>query len=319
VSTPWLSVIVPTYNGAAFLRDALESVCAQGDAALEVIAVDDGSTDATLAILADYARRLPLTALTRRVGNWAANTNLGLERARGEWACLLHQDDLWRPGRLAATRRALAAGPAPALLLHAADFIDPAGRTVGRWRCPLPPGRGGSAPQQTAARLLVQNFVPLPAALFRRADALRVGGLDPGLWFTPDWDFWLKLAACGPTRYLPAALAAFRLHPASQTVTRSGRSAAFRRQYEVVRDKHWDRWRGRLAAPRRVAAASRLAVEVNVALAARHHGEPVDWRRLLAAAGVGPGTWGYFLRNSRVVERVLARLRAGLAGRRQSA
>jgi glycosyltransferase involved in cell wall biosynthesis len=281
--------------------------------------VDDGSTDTTLTILADYARRLPLTVLTRRVGNWAANTNLGLEQAQGEWACFLHQDDLWRPGRLAAVRRALAAGPTPALLLHAADFIEPAGRPVGRWRCPLPPGAGGSAPAQTAARLLVQNFVPLPAALFRRADALRVGGLDPELWFTADWDFWLKLAAVGPTRYLPAALAAFRLHPASQTVTRSDRSAAFRRQYETVREKHLSRWRDHLAYPERVAAAARLAVEVNVALAARHHGEPVDWRRLLMAAGVGPGTWGYFVRNSRVVERVLARLRAGLTGRRQSA
>ena len=319
MSAPWLSVIVPTYNGADFLPAALESVCAQGDAALEVIAVDDGSTDATLAILADYARRLPLTLLKRRVGNWAANTNLGLERSRGEWTCVLHQDDLWRPGRLAAIRRALAGGPAPALLLHAADFIDPAGRTVGRWHCPLPPGPCGSMPAETAARLLVQNFVSMPAALFRRADALGVGGLDPDLWFTADWDFWLKLAACGPTRYLPAPLAAFRLHPASQTVTRSGRLTAFRRQYEAVRDKHWDRWRGRLADPRRVQAAGRLAVEVNVALAARHHGEPVDWRRLLAAAGGGPGTWAYFVRNSRVVERVLARLRAGLAGRRQSA
>jgi GT2 family glycosyltransferase len=316
VSAPWLSVIVPTYNGAAFLPASLESVCAQADPAIEIIAVDDGSTDGTLAILADYARRLPLTVLTRRVGNWAANTNLGLERARGEWACFLHQDDLWRPGRLAGIRRTLADGPLPALLLHAADFIDPAGHTVGRWRCPLPPGPRGSAPEQTAARLLVQNFVPLPVAAFRRENALRVGGLDPELWFTADWDFWLKLAACGPTRYLPVALAAFRLHPSSQTVTRSDRSAAFRRQYETVRDKHWDRWRGRLADPRRVAAAGRLAVDVNVALAARHHGEPVDWRRLLSAASVGPGTWGYFVRNSRVVERVLARLRAGLVGRR---
>jgi glycosyltransferase involved in cell wall biosynthesis len=56
-------VIVPTYNGAAFLPAALESVCAQGDAALEVIALDDGSTDATFAILGDYARRLPLKVI----------------------------------------------------------------------------------------------------------------------------------------------------------------------------------------------------------------------------------------------------------------
>jgi hypothetical protein len=310
VSRPWLSVIMPTYNGADYLPDALSSVLQQGDPDLEVIAIDDGSTDATPSILADFAGRLPLTIFNRRVGNWVENTNLGIERASGDWITFLHQDDLWRPGRLAALRSAVNSDAA--LILHAADFVDRRGRRVGRWRCPLQTHRGGSPPTTTVSRLLVQNFVPLPVALLRRADALRVGALDPKLWFTADWDFWLKLAALGSTRYLPESLAAFRLHPQSQTVARTSRSAELRDQYQTVFDAHWPIWRDRLLRPKRVESAARLSREVNAALAARQYGESISWKPLLRAMAVGPATWGFYLHNSRIWERATSRLRARL-------
>jgi glycosyltransferase involved in cell wall biosynthesis len=332
VSAPWLSVIVPTFNGAQYLPAALESIVTQGDANIEVIAVDDGSTDATLTILESFANRLPLTVVRRRVGNWVANTNLGLEKANGEWACFLHQDDLWRPGRLAVVSAALGVCPSPsaseetnsslalglgqklpALLLTAAEFITATGRPVGSWRCPLAPGTRGNTPEFVASRLLVQNFVPLPTAVFRRADALAVGGLDPDLWYTADWDLWLKLAALGPTRYLPKPLAVFRLHPESQTVKRSGGMADFRRQHEIIWERHWPRWRRKCPNPERVEAAARLSVEINVLLAGLLHRGGGDWRRLASAAvGAGPVGWAHCLNSSRLPERVLARLRAGL-------
>ena len=71
-------------------------------------------------------------------------------------------------------------------------------------------------------RLLVQNFIAIPAPLFRRDQALSVGGLDARLWYAADWDFWLKLAAMGPTVYSPRPLAGFRIHSQSQTITRAG-------------------------------------------------------------------------------------------------
>ena len=290
MTPPWLSVIVPTYNGAAYLPAALESVVSQNDLDIEVIAIDDGSTDGTLAILDSFAGRLRITVIQRRVGNWVANSNLGVERARGEWVCFLHQDDLWRPGRLAAIRRAFGIdrpspsasedsspgypaqlgrlGLGPTILLTAADFITSAGRPVGVWRCPL---SSFNSPMHVAERLLVQNFVPLPAAVFRRVDARQVGGMDPDLWYTADWDFWLKLSARGPTRYLPLPLAAFRLHPESQTVKRSGGMAEFRRQQEIVFERHWPTWRDRLAKRKRVEAAARLSIEANVLLAGLLH------------------------------------------------
>jgi hypothetical protein len=202
------------------------------------------------------------------------------------------------------------------LIITAAEFVTAANRPVGVWRCPLAPHDNSSA--FVASRLLVQNFVPLPSAVFRRVDALAVGGLDPELWYTADWDLWLKLAAptrCAgvpPVRYLPRPTVAFRLHPESQTVQRSGGMAEFRRQHEVVLERHWPAGGARDL----VVAAARLSVEVNLLLAGLLHRSGVDWRRLAGAVvAAGPPGWAHYLVASRLAERVLARLRAGLRRR----
>jgi glycosyltransferase involved in cell wall biosynthesis len=300
-----LSVIVPTYNGVAFLKRTLDSLVADAD--VEVIAVDDGSTDDTRALLESYRGRLDLHVHVRKVGNWAANSNYGLEQAHGEFACFLHQDDFWLPGRTAAVRRQLALTPDVTLLLHASVFADPAGRALGPWRCPLPP-RVRLSPTQTLEHLLVQNFVAIPAAVFRRETALAVGGLDPALWYTADWSLWLKLAEVGPTVYLPGTFAAFRIHPASQTADRSRSLDAFRDQLETVLRAH----AGHFPADSAVCKAARASIEVNVGLAAGYHRQPVAWSPLAASLGaLGPDGWRRLLRDARLWERVSSRARAG--------
>jgi glycosyltransferase involved in cell wall biosynthesis len=316
VTRPWLSVIVPTYNGSDLLPAALDSLAAQADPGVEVVAVDDGSTDETPAVLAGYADRLNLTAIRRRVGNWVANTNHGLGLARGVYACVLHQDDYWLPGRLAAVRRQLAATPDVALLLTQARFVGLNGSDLGVWRCPLP-GYRPLPPRLTVERLLIQNFVAVPAAVFRREAALAAGGMDEALWYTADWDLWLKLAAAGPTVYLPRPLAAFRIHPESQTAKRSRSTDDFRKQLEIVPDRYVREWEARDTKTRTaVRRAGRAATEINLALAAAYHRQPIAWGRVLAAvAALGPAEWHRLLRDSRLSERLTARLRAGFARR----
>jgi hypothetical protein len=310
MSDPWLSVIVPTYNGAPYLAQALASIEGQHASGLEVIAVDDGSTDATLAVLESYAHRLPLRVFARsRVGNWVANTNYGLVEARGRYVCFLHQDDLWLPGRLRVLRSLLAREPQAALLLHPSRYVDARGRWLGVWRCPLPARRLG--PGLVVERLLVQNFIAVPAPLFSREAALRAGGMDESLWYTADWDFWLKLAAAGPTVYHPRPLAAFRIHPLSQTAQGVARADDMRRQMETVLAKHLARWEAAHPGRDEVGQAARLSAAVNHALAACAHGRRPNVlglaRRFLA---LGPAGWYRFFRDSRLVERVTARLRA---------
>jgi GT2 family glycosyltransferase len=296
---PWLSVVMPVFNGERYLEQALESVRAEGAAGCEVVAIDDGSSDRSPEILRAWERRLPLRILRGRGGNWVAATNAGLREARGEYACFLHQDDLWLPGRLAALRREAESGPA--LILHPALFVGPDGGRLGTWRCPLPEGEVEA--RLLVERLLVQNFIAAPAPAFARKAVLRVSGMDESLWYTADWDLWLKLARQGPIRHVGSALAAFRVHGESQTVRRR-EPGDRRRQLETVLERHSG------GAPSDVRRAARFSLELNLALAAGANGSPFPWRALLQAfSRLGPASGARYLRDSRIVERIRARLR----------
>src|ERR1700737_3489848 len=105
---------MPTYNGERFIAAALDSVRDQDNNGIELVIVDDGSTDQTLDLVRGYADILPIRLITPgRLGNWVAATNLGLREAKGDWACFLHQDDLWLPGRLERLPRGREAPPHP--------------------------------------------------------------------------------------------------------------------------------------------------------------------------------------------------------------
>jgi len=303
-----LSVVMPTYNGERYVVAALESLLGQRDADLELVVVDDGSSDGTVELV-ERLTRGTRTRLLRpgRLGSWVAASNLGLREARGEWACFLHQDDLWLPSRLARLRAELP-GARGALLLHHARYVDPDGATLGDWRCPLPAGDVPS--DDVLERLLVQNFVAMPSPAFRRAAALEQGGLDERLWFSADWDLWLRLAAAGPVRFLDETLASFRLHPESQTAARPVAAGEWTAQLGAVLDRHLARWPVTGARRRRVERAARASVAVNASLAASARGAPAHFGPLLwQLAALGPGGWRRYLRDSRLVERVGARLR----------
>lgn len=276
--------------------------------------MDDGSTDDTVAILESYRERLPLRVIDRgRVGNWVAMTNRGLAEASGRYGSILHQDDLWLPGRLAALRAALSSHP-DVMVIHPVWFLDAKGARVGRWRSPLPTGRV-SPPEQVMERLLVQNSFSLPGTVFP-LDALGDQGLDERLWYTADWDLWLRLAARLPVLHLKRHLAAVRVHGSSITTTQAARVEDLRRQHEEVLRRHLPAWGIDGNRRRRVESAGRFSVDVNVTLAALASRRPARVGSLiLDGLKLGPLGWGRYVRNSRIHERVGARLRAGL-GRR---
>src|SRR5579859_2337935 len=214
---------MPTYNGERFVAAALESVRDEyrswGDGGLELVIVDDGSTDQTLEIVRGFAEALPIRLMTPgRLGNWVAATNLGLREAMGDWACFLHQDDLWLPGRLKRLRGEMESHLGP-LIIHNAIYVGPDGQELGPWSCPFPE-TGAIPSNQFIERLLVQNFIAIPSPVFRRDAVIDSGGLDERLWFSADWDLWLRLGALGPVCFLAETLSAFRVHPASQTAAR---------------------------------------------------------------------------------------------------
>jgi hypothetical protein len=222
---------------------------------------------------------------------------------------MLHHDDLWRPGRARAVKGALARHPGVAMVLHPSLFIDAEGNALGQWRCPLDGEPRVYSSAELLEQLLVQSFIACPAPTFRREAALAVGGIEKKLWYTGDWDFYLKLAKTGPAVYLPQVLSAFRIHGSSLTVTRSANVEDFQHQLATVLERHIGTIGDETLrnAVRRAAEASNA---VNAALAAALHG---SYALLPGAIGklaaLGPSGWRRYLRNSRIVERLGARLR----------
>jgi hypothetical protein len=305
---PFLSVVMPVYNGERFIAAALESVRGQHDG-IELVIVDDGSSDRTLDIVRDFAKVLPIRLLTpRRIGNWVAVSNIGLREATGDWACFLHQDDLWLPGRIERLRGEMESAE-DALVLHNAIFVGPDGRELGPWTCPLPEG---DVPQERfIERLLIQNFIAIPSPVFRRNAAIGSGGLDEGLWFSADWDLWLRLGALGPVRFIAETLSAFRVHPASQTAARKVLPEEWETQLTTVLARHLQNLAvtGNLRA--KVERAGMASIAVNSALLAASRGEPVSPSQVfLKLLALGPSGWHRYVRDSRIVQRVRSRLKA---------
>lgn len=305
---PLVSVVMPTHNGQEFVAAALESVRAQDDDGIELVIVDDGSTDQTQEIVRGYAKVLPIRMSgSGGVGNWVAASNVGLQEARGEWVCFLHQDDLWLPGRLASLRKEIKKSES-VLILHDAMFVDENGQALGPWSCPLPEGLVPA--ELFLERLLVQNFIAIPSPMFRRNVAIDSGGMDDTLWFSADWDLWLRLGAKGPVRYLAERLSAFRVHPASQTAARRVAPNEWEQQLTTVLVRHLRSWAREGKSVASVERAAKTSITVNSALAAASRGEPFKaWPVFFALLALGPAGWHRYLRDSRIVQRVNSRLK----------
>ena len=311
MTSPWLTVVLPVHNGELYLETALQSLAVQNDKDIECVVVDSSDSNGCLDIVERFAHILTLDAHRRPdLKPWTEKTNFAVSIARAETICMLHQDDMWLPGRAAALRRRVQVLPNAIMHLNPSLIVDQKGRRMGQWRCPLPVASKAVPADLLLERLMVQNFVAIPAPAINRDAFLRVGGMDEALWYTADWDLYLKLACAGPVYYAPEALTCFRVHGDSQTMTGSRSPADFRTQMEIVLERHAGRLpKGRRA---RIVQAARASIDVNVALAvANHRGEWMELSQAVSSvAALGPtGIWRY-LRDSRLVERVAPRLRA---------
>lgn len=317
MTNPWLSVLIPTYNGETFLPLMLESIIQQNDSGFECIIVDDGSTDATLSIIETYKDKLPIRLLQmERNGNWVANTNYALSLATGKYVCFLHQDDIWLSNRLEVMKQIIDQFPEVGLYIHSTNFIDQNGKFLGVGRCPLKPVPEMNSPTSMTGKLLIQNFIPILANIFRRDIALKVGFLDEKLWYTADWDLWLKISSCSETIYYPYPLSSYRVQQASQTFVRSSYLEEFRDQHKKVFDNNLNLWNVPDTMKTRVSKIAYFSIQVNTALAGMYHGKKTDFVALFFEfISLGPSGWFNYLQVSRIWERASARLKAWLINR----
>jgi len=183
---PLVSVVIPVFNGAAFIARAVDSVLAQTCKDFEIIIVDDGSTDDTQVVLARLAKTSGIICLHQKNAGPAQARNVGIKSATGENIGFLDCDDIWLPEKLEAQLAILRGKSQPGLVHSNYEVIDPSGRVIqhakaGKSRDALHKSfTGGQAPL-------------LSAILMPRALLERVGGFDPNLWVSEDSDLILRL------------------------------------------------------------------------------------------------------------------------------
>jgi len=216
---PKVSVVIPSYNHARYVAEAVNSVLAQSEADLELIVVDDGSTDESAQILHAFDDdRMHVIEQENQGAHAALNT--GLERAGGEFLAVLNSDDIYHPQRLERLVALLEKDPDVSLAGSYIQVIDSRGRSLGLKRGyrslePWPleaPERSFRAGDDLKAALLTENFWATTSnCVFARAWYERVGGFR-SLRYAHDWDFALRMAEKGRLVLHPEALLQYRVH-----------------------------------------------------------------------------------------------------------
>lgn len=218
---PLISVVLPVFNAARYLPAALASLAAQTCSDFEIIAVDDGSTDSSPAILQACARAdRRVRVLTRGNRGIVAALNAGLAAATGEWIARMDADDVALPARFA-TQLAHLRSHAGCIAVGAdVWYTDPEGRPLVRHRPPA--GHDGIVTQ-----LLAGNGGAMihPTLMLRRAELAALGGYRPEFEFVEDLELYLRLAQRGRLANLPSAQLHYRQHGASVNRTRGTREA----------------------------------------------------------------------------------------------
>lgn len=221
---PEVSVLIANYNNGAYLPAAIDSILAQsGVAGIEILVIDDASTEDTAAIVAPYGGQVTLHVLPANTGGAAAPRNFGFRQARGRFIAILDSDDVMLPGKLQAQlalmkrhpdlgfcftnfRNFSAQGDAPR------DFLADHDRFHAMEKLPL----GDDGFRLPAARafetLLVDNFIGTSGVLFRAELVREIGFFDEKLRCAEDLEYWLRVARGHDMAYLDRVCHRRRMH-----------------------------------------------------------------------------------------------------------
>ncbi len=206
VSDARVSCVIPVYNGASFIRDAIESVLGQTFSPIELVVVDDGSTDETADVVRSFGHRV--VYLRQENAGPATARNRGVSASSGEFLSFLDADDIWVPDK---TERQWAAFQADPDLDYCIGGME-------NFREGTP-----SADEPDGARVdgVVQGFSPV-TLLVRRAYFERVGPFDPAFPAVEDWEWFVRAHdAGGKCHVIDAVLTRRRLHRGNRTEGRA--------------------------------------------------------------------------------------------------
>jgi glycosyltransferase involved in cell wall biosynthesis len=203
---PLVSIVVPAYNHAHYLAEAIDSILSQDYPNMELIVLDDGSIDNTREVLESYGNRF----------YWESHQNMGQSNtlnkgwgmAKGEILAYISADDVLLPQAARMSVECLLENPDAVLCYCDFQLIDPESRVI----------RNVITPEYSYKEM-VTKFIcaPGPGAFFRRKAFNAVGGWNPALHSVPDYEYWFRLGLQGDFVRIPKILAAFRIHSGSQS------------------------------------------------------------------------------------------------------
>jgi glycosyltransferase involved in cell wall biosynthesis len=195
---PAFSVVIPAFNAQDTLAASMRSVLQQSEPDLELIVVDDGSSDDTLALARTFTDRR-VTVATQPNAGPAAARNRGISLARAPIVAFLDRDDLLLPSYLRAVKETFAADPQADFVYSDAWTFDDATRRVRRQTTAYyqhPPQPPPATAWEMFRELLLRNFIIVPVAV-RRDVIVAAGMFDEKMLAAQDWDMWLRLSAAG--------------------------------------------------------------------------------------------------------------------------
>lgn len=217
----FISVVIPCHNASRYIGATLRSVLAQRWPRLEIIVVDDGSTDGSPDLL---AREFPTVTVLRQSNQGvAAARNAGIDGSQGDWIAFVDADDIWLPGKLRAQWAYLATDPTARMVYTAwhvwrSEAAEPApdelanllaaAEDTARWIGPS----GWIYPE-----LLLDCEVWTSTVLMQRSLLAELGPFDTTMRIGEDYDLWLRASRVTPILHVPRPLALYRVHPASIT------------------------------------------------------------------------------------------------------
>ncbi len=203
---PRVSVVLPTYNQAGYLPQALDSVFAQTFHDFELIVVNDGSTDETARVLSQYQKAHPFVLIEQENRGLPAALNAGFEVAQGDYLTWTSSDNIMMPEMLELLVQALDANPDVGLVYADWYVIDEKGQILAV----------AETVEYDRFLLLRDNYINA-CFLYRRACQERVGWYDPAFVYAEDWDYWLRIARFFKMMRVGRVLYKYRHHGDSLT------------------------------------------------------------------------------------------------------
>jgi len=214
LENPLFSIIVPIYNEEQYIREALDSIVVQTDPDWEALLVNDGSTDSTPGILAEYAERDNRFRVFHKInGGQSSAINLGVRKAKGGWLCWLSGDDYFHPQKLEMHRHWMQAYPETDFFFTGFWLVLPNGKKIEYSLDWLKLEN----PDHHLVQLLHSNWVTGISVCIKRDSWLKTGEFDSTYRYAHDLDMWVRLMLNTRHQYLPKRTCTMRYHTGQET------------------------------------------------------------------------------------------------------